>query len=56
MVTKTPYVIAEAGSCGDSNLDKMIQQVEECAGAGADAVKFQWTSIPSQWRSAEGKH
>jgi len=55
MVTKTPYVIAEAGSCGDSNLDKMIQQVEECAGAGADAVKFQWTSNPFAMAKRRGK-
>tara|TARA_R110000824_G_scaffold214644_1_gene400866 strand:- start:143 stop:1042 length:900 start_codon:yes stop_codon:yes gene_type:complete len=39
-----PYVIAEAGACGDATLSKMIEQVDECSGFGVDAVKFQWTS------------
>jgi sialic acid synthase SpsE len=38
------YVIAEAGACGDGDLAKMVEQVDACADAGVDAVKFQWTS------------
>ena len=38
------YVIAEAGSCGDGELAKMLAQIKLAATAGASAVKFQWTS------------
>jgi sialic acid synthase SpsE len=38
------YIIAEAGSCGDASLDTMRLQIRYAATAGADAVKFQWTS------------
>jgi sialic acid synthase SpsE len=38
------YVIAEAGACGDADLTKMLAQIDACAEARVDAVKFQWTS------------
>ena len=38
------YIIAEAGACGDGDLAKMLAQIDACAEAGVDAVKFQWTS------------
>jgi N,N'-diacetyllegionaminate synthase len=38
------YVIAEAGSCGDAQLDKMLCQIDDAKYVDADAVKFQWTS------------
>ena len=38
------YMIAEAGACGDGKLELMMQQITEASVAGADAVKFQWTS------------
>ena len=44
MQPEITYVIAEAGACGDADLTKMLAQIDACADAGADAVKFQWTS------------
>ena len=38
------YVIAEAGSCGDGDILKMLQQIDVASVAGVDAVKFQWCS------------
>jgi sialic acid synthase SpsE len=38
------YVIAEAGSCGDGNLTKMLSLIDDAKAVKADAVKFQWTS------------
>ena len=38
------YVIAEAGSCGDADLNKMLALIDDAKEVGADAVKFQWTS------------
>jgi N,N'-diacetyllegionaminate synthase len=38
------YVIAEAGSCGDADLGKMLRLVKNAYDAKANAVKFQWTS------------
>ena len=40
----TVYVIGEAGSCGDKDIVKMLQQVDSAAESGVDAVKFQWCS------------
>ena len=48
------YVIAEAGACGDGDLGKMRQQIAECAEAGAEAVKFQWTSNATAMASRRG--
>lgn len=44
MGSDVTYVIAEAGACGDGDLTKMLAQIDACAEAGVDAVKFQWTS------------
>jgi len=38
------YVIAEAGSCGDAHLPKMLSLIDDAKAVKADAVKFQWTS------------
>lgn len=38
------YVIAEAGSCGDAQLPKMLSLIDDAKAVKADAVKFQWTS------------
>lgn len=39
------FVIAEAGSCHDQQYDKAVRLIKAAAGAGADAVKFQfWSS------------
>lgn len=35
------YVIAEVGSNHDGDLDRTLRLIEQCAKAGADAVKFQ---------------
>lgn len=48
------YVIAEAGSCGDADLRKMLQQVKAASQAGADAVKFQWTSDGTKMAANRG--
>ncbi len=41
------FVIAEAGSCHDGDLNKAYQLVDLAERIGADAVKFQWVSNPS---------
>jgi sialic acid synthase SpsE len=38
------YVIMEAGSCGDAKLGMMLTQIHDGVAAGANAIKFQWTS------------
>jgi N,N'-diacetyllegionaminate synthase len=48
------YVIAEAGACGDADLSKMLQQVKFAKSAGADAVKFQWTSNSEKMSTNRG--
>lgn len=48
------YVIAEAGACHDGAWKKAVGLVEEAQRAGADAVKFQWTSDPA--RMAARRH
>lgn len=42
------YVIAEAGSSGDGDRDKMLRMIGIAAERGADAVKMQWTSSADQ--------
>lgn len=49
------YVIAEAGACGDANLDKMLAQIDACAKAGVSAVKFQWTSDATAMAKRRGR-
>jgi sialic acid synthase SpsE len=49
------YVIAEAGACGDGELTKMLEQVDACADAGVDAVKFQWTSDATAMAHRRGR-
>ena len=49
------YVIAEAGACGDGDLAKMLEQVDACAEAGVDAVKFQWTSDATEMAHRRGR-
>lgn len=43
-MTRSCYVIAEAGSCHDGSLEKAIQLIDTAHTAGANAVKFQWWS------------
>ena len=49
------YVIAEAGACGDADLTKMLEQIDACAEAGVDAVKFQWTSDATAMARRRGR-
>jgi N,N'-diacetyllegionaminate synthase len=49
------YVIAEAGACGDGDLTKMLAQIDACADAGVDAVKFQWTSDATAMARRRGR-
>lgn len=44
-MTRT-YVIAEVGSCHNLDIRLAERCIADAAGAGADAVKFQWTSDP----------
>ena len=39
--TRPPYIIAEIGSNFDQSMDTARRLIDECAEAGADAVKFQ---------------
>ena len=48
------YIVAEAGACGDADLRKMLQQVKAASQAGANAVKFQWTSDGTQMAANRG--
>jgi sialic acid synthase SpsE len=49
------YVIGEAGACGDADLTKMLEQIDACAKAGVDAVKFQWTSDAAMMAARRGR-
>jgi len=49
------YIIAEAGACGDGDLTKMLAQIDACAKAGVDAVKFQWTSDATAMARRRGR-
>ena len=49
------YVIAEAGTCGDATPNKMAEQIDRCADAGCDAVKFQWTSSAKEMARRRGR-
>jgi N,N'-diacetyllegionaminate synthase len=55
VTTRHCYVIAEAGSCHDNSPRKMLGLLQEAANAGADAVKFQWTSDPYKMADRRGK-
>ena len=48
------YIIAEAGSSGEGDLGRMATLVKVARKAGANAVKFQWTS--SATRMADRRH
>lgn len=47
-------VIADPGSTHDGQLDRMYRLIDAAAAAGANVVKFQWTSSPE--RLAERRH
>jgi len=42
----TPFIIAEAGSCHDGELDRALRLINVTKAAGAHAVKFQFWSDP----------
>lgn len=48
------FVIAEAGSAGGASLPRMVDLIGMAANAGADAVKFQWTSDPKRMAKQRG--
>lgn len=51
------FVIAEIASAHDGDRAKMSEAIQVAKGAGADAIKFQWTSSPERLaarRHAEG--
>jgi len=45
-----PFIIAEAGSTHEGTLSNAIQLVHAAVEAGADAVKFQFWSVPARMR------
>jgi N,N'-diacetyllegionaminate synthase len=47
---RIPYIIAEAGSCHEGDLERANELVFLAARAGADAVKFQYWSSPARMR------
>jgi len=55
MSSDVTYVIGEAGACGDADLTKMLEQVDACAKADVDAVKFQWTSDATAMAKRRGR-
>jgi sialic acid synthase SpsE len=48
------FVIAEAGSSHDNDLQKAYRLIEAAKGCGADAVKFQWTSSAAAMAQRRG--
>lgn len=42
------FVIAEAAACHDGDYTRALRLVEVAAEVGADAVKFQWLSVPDR--------
>jgi N,N'-diacetyllegionaminate synthase len=55
MSSHVTYVIGEAGACGDADLTKMLAQIDACAKAGVNAVKFQWTSDATAMGNRRGR-
>ena len=55
MAGDVTYIIGEAGACGDADLTKMLAQIDACAEAGVDAVKFQWTSDATAMAKRRGR-
>lgn len=51
MTPERVFVIAEAGSCHDGDLEKALALVDLAARVGADACKFQWVSSPERLAS-----
>ena len=51
---RTPYIIAEAGSCHEGELDRAYDLIFLAGRADADAIKFQWWS--SHERMRERRH
>ena len=49
------YVIAEAGACHDGYMSVMRKMCYEAYEAGADAIKFQWTSDANAMAERRGK-
>tara|TARA_R110000824_G_scaffold219743_2_gene406729 strand:- start:2344 stop:3273 length:930 start_codon:yes stop_codon:yes gene_type:complete len=49
------YVIAEAGACHDSYMSLMRKMCYDAHEAGADAIKFQWTSDANAMAERRGK-
>jgi sialic acid synthase SpsE len=49
------YVIAEAGACHDSKMSVMRKMCYDAHEAGADAIKFQWTSNAKEMAARRGK-
>lgn len=47
---KSPYIIAEAGSCHEGQITRALQLIHTASFAGADAVKFQFWSSPQRMR------
>ena len=48
------FIIAEAGSSHDNDLQKAYRLIEAAKECGADAVKFQWTSRPYSMSDRRG--
>lgn len=49
------YVIADIGACHDGEATKMDLAIMAAADAGADAIKFQWTSRPYRMARRRGR-
>lgn len=50
----TVFIIAEAGSSHDNDLQKAYRLIEAAKECGADAVKFQWTSNAGKMADRRG--